>query len=175
MDRVWRGYWSRMDWVTELRSRRQPIAHNALWWENPVWSECELPVWDARPELCLSSHHLTYGNDLPQVGILQIYCWRFWALFTHTALSRFFFVLFKMGLMQLYGTVYAYLQKDQRCCLQKWWHWWLKMEIRAILLMVCSHFPTPRPIRRLIINGLCIIVWRCSYWTSAHIPIWVLC
>ena len=77
VDSVWRRYWSRMDWVIELRSWRQPIAYNALWWENPVWSECELSVWDARPELCLSSHHLTDGNDLPQVGILKIYCERF--------------------------------------------------------------------------------------------------
>ena len=32
-----------------------------------------------------------------------------------------------------------------------------------IALMVCSHCPTPRLIKRVIKNGLYRIVWKCSY------------
>ena len=41
--------------------------------------------------------------------------------------------------------------------------------IKVILLMLCAHWPAPRPIQSLIINGLYRIVWRCSYCTETDI------
>ena len=42
-------------------------TNDAFWRANPVWSQCEFPVWVTWPVMCLSCHNLKNGHDLPQV------------------------------------------------------------------------------------------------------------
>ena len=63
----WR-YWSWVDRISQLGTWWQQIADHALWGEDSVWSQCQLPVWVTRSELCFSCYHFSHGNDLFKVS-----------------------------------------------------------------------------------------------------------
>ena len=67
VDRVWWRHWPGVDRVTQLCAWWQPTADYAVWRTYPVWSERQLCLWNTRSQLCFAGHHLSYGNDLPQV------------------------------------------------------------------------------------------------------------
>ena len=68
VDRMWRWYRSRVDWITKLCTGWQSTAHNAIRRAYTVRTQCQLPVWDSWLKLRFPCHHIQDGYDIPQVS-----------------------------------------------------------------------------------------------------------